>query len=435
VSTAAHAASVKARPPRYSSARSERSWTLWLINSLLAGVERTGLFRVRLDVDRLQREVRQEVGLDWRDRHYEEPMRVMANAINNEADMHPAGRFMMILGVKLFLKNRLLLEQAWQNQPEAMAMPVRRPLYVIGLPRTGTTLLYNLLCQDPNCRPLMGWESFFPVPEPALRGRKQPPDVRRQEGDELVARVNRMAPRLKSVHELVSDGPEECTWLLNNTFLSPGMVLQAKVLSYLEYLKSQPRAAWQRAYTDYANSLKLLQHNSPGTHWVLKSPAHQMGLGPLLDVIPQACVVQTHRDVTKVIGSCCSLFSVVRGIYSDKVCEETLGPEVVDHLRFATARAMEARSERPAQIFDVGFEHLVKDPIGTVRRIYERFGYEYDPRMEAGMVQWLRDNPQGKHGSHKYDLAQFGLTEQHVRDAFADYQSLCDEILRPTSPN
>jgi hypothetical protein len=302
-------------------------------------------------------------------------------------------------------------------------------LYVIGLPRTGTTLLYNLLCQDPNCRPLMGWESFFPVREPGLKGRPPKRDTRKESGGSLVRRVDRLAPRLKSVHELVSDGPEECTWLMNSTFVSPGLVLQARMPSYEVYLRSLASETWRDVYGRYADTLKLLQQDSAADHWVLKSPAHLMGLNELLDVIPDACVVQTHRNVTKVIGSCCSLFSVVRGIYSDHVCEETLGPEVVEHLRFGVMRGLEARRDKADRICDIGFEPLVKDPIGTVRRIYERFGYPYDPKMEAGMQKWLKENPQGKHGSHKYELSQFGLTDSHVRHAFAEYQDFCDRAL------
>jgi hypothetical protein len=267
---------------------------------------------------------------------------------------------------------------------------------------------------------LKGWESFFPVAETNKDGRKVK-DRRQSRGKRFVWAMNRMAPRLKSVHDLVADGPEECTWLLHNSFLSGSLILQARIPTYSRYVKSRAREDWQRVYTEYGNTLKLLQHNSSASHWVLKSPAHQMGMAGLLDVIPNACVVQTHRDPKQVIGSCCSLFSIVRAVYSDHVYDEVLGPEVLDHLQLAVQRAMEARDERPDRFFDVSFQQLVQDPIGTVRRIYEHFQYPFDPKMEAGMQRWLKANPQGKHGKHRYDLAQFGLTEDQVEQSLGDY--------------
>jgi hypothetical protein len=395
--------------------RPDRGPILRCFNWLARGAESLGC-KFRIDVERMLHNVRRRTGFEPADRRFLEPLQILANSLNEEANLHPFGRIMMSFGLRLFLQNRVCLEQAWRARPEVLEKPLQKPLYVIGLPRTGTTLLYNLLCQDPRCRPLMGWESLFPVAPP--RG----PDRRQQQGRRFVARINRLAPRLKAVHEFVSDGPEECTWLLHNSFISGAFLLQARIPSYADYLRDLPRDAWRRVYAEYAQTLQLLQHDSPGRHWVLKSPAHQVGLAALMDVIPEACVVQTHRDPRKVIASCCSLFSVVRGIYSDDVCDGTLGEEVIDHLDNALRRAMAARDERPDRVFDVRFEHLMDDPIGTVRTIYRRFGYEYDPAMDDRMRRWLAENPQGKHGKHSYDLKQFDLTEERVAAVFGDYQ-------------
>ncbi len=400
--------------------RPDRLIGLRIFNALARCAEAVG-WRFRIDADRIMNRVRRQTGLDWEDRSFVEPLRTLAGALDQEANLHPIGRVIMSMNLAFFLRNRLYLEAARRTRPEASAEPLRQPLYVIGLPRTGTTLLYNLLCQDPNGRPLMGWETFSPVLPPP-RGQRAVKDKRRAQGRRRVALINRMAPRLKSVHDLVSDGPEECTWLLHNTLLSGSFLLQAQVPSYAQYLRERPPETWRHVYAEYAQYLQHLQYNEPERHWVLKSPAHQLGLSGLMDVIPNACVVQTHRDPKKVIGSCCSLFSVVRGIYSDDVRDESLGAEVMDYLDLVVNRAMTARDDHADRVFDVRFEHLVSDPVGTVQRIYQRFGYPFDPRMEQGMRRWLAENPQGKYGSHKYDLAQFGLTEDRVTDVFGDYQ-------------
>lgn len=406
-----------------------RSWKTRLINGGLRLLDRLGWLKVRVVVDHLIRDAQAETGLQFQDRRFEEPLRILERSLNEEADLHPLGKILLLISIKGFLKNRLWLEEVFRRQPELAQTPVRRPLYVIGLPRTGTTLLYNLLCQDPRGRPLLGWESLFPVAPQPVPG-KLVRDDRRETAIKIIRRLHRMAPHLKAVHEIVAEGPEECTWLLHNTMLSPAFMLQARIPAYERYLRALPREAWRGAYTEYANMLRVLQQNSPGEHWVLKSPAHQLGLSGLLDVLPEACVVQTHRNVGKVIGSCCSLFSVVRGIYSDQVRPAELGPEVLGNLQLAAERAMTARDEHPQQVFDVRFEELVADPLGTVRRIYDRFGFSFDPRMEAGMQQWLAANPQGKHGTHKYDLAQFGLTDADVTSRFAAYQSRFEAATR-----
>lgn len=422
------AVKVVVKPPEMK-AHVDRRFVIALLNATMRLAERAGWYHGDVQLRPIMDKLRGLTGLEWRDRSFEEPLNVLIDSLNNEARLHPVGQMLMSACTKLFLRNRLLLESAWEENPAALAVPVRQPLYVIGLPRTGTTLLYNLLCQDPQCRPLNGWESFFPVAEKRKDGRAVK-DRRRQRGKLFVWHMNRMAPRLKSVHELVADGPEECTWLLHNSFLSGSLLLQARIPTYARYVKSRPRDDWRRIYAEYGNTLKLLQQNSSASHWVLKSPAHQLGLAGLLDVIPNACVVQTHRDPQQVIGSCCSLFSIVRAVYSDHVYDEVLGPEVLDHLQLAVRRAMEARDERPERFFDVGFKQLVEDPIGAVRRIYDHFGYEFHPQMETGMRRWLKDNPQGKHGKHRYDLAQFGLCEDQVQQSMGDYWDRAQAALR-----
>ncbi len=403
------------RPPK-------RPWEVRLLNGTLRFLERIGLRTFQLDVDRLIRAAQRETGLDFSERSFEAPLRVLVQSMRDEGRLNPYGRICLFYGIIHSLKCRLWLELERREHPEVFREPVRRPLYVIGLPRTGTTLLYNLLCQDPQGRPLLGWESMMPVAPRSRRG-KPVRDYRLDLANGIERGMQRVAPQLKAVHEFSTDGPEECTWLLHSTFLSPSYLIQANLPSYYEYLGRLSREECRGAYRLYAQMLQWLQSESAATHWVLKSPVHLSSLGPLLDVIPDACIVQTHRDPLKVIGSCCSMYSVVRRIYSDDVDDHQLGQDLLPGLAGVAALARQTRQEYPAQIMDVEYDALVQDPLGTVRRIYDRFGYPFDPRMEAGIQRWLTEHPQGKHGVHRYDLAQFGLTEAQVRDAFAASRS------------
>ncbi len=405
--------------PRLSTKPPKRPWEVRLINWTLRALERIGLSPVQINVDRLILSAQKETGLVFSDRSFEEPLRALAKSLMEEADLSPHGRICMLYGIKHTLKCQLWLEQVYREHPEVFAEPVRRPLYVVGLPRTGTTLLYNLLCQDPHCRPLMGWESMMPVAPRSKRG-KTIRDYRRDLAHGIRQGLDRLAPQLKAVHEFSTDGPEECTWLLHATFVSTSYLLLADLPSYHEYLGRLSREECRAAYRKYARMLQWLQRDSPAVHWVLKSPVHLSSLGPLLDVLPDACIVRTHRDPLKVIGSCCSMYSVVRRIYSDGVDDHQLGRDVLAGLAGVASLGRQSREESPDRIFDVEYETLVEDPLGTVRRIYDLFGYPFDPRMEVGMRRWLKDNPRGKHGVHQYDLSQFGLTEAQVRSAFAD---------------
>lgn len=402
-------------------------WDVRLLNGTLRLLEFLRLVKNRIDADNLIREAEVETGLKFSNRSFEEPLRILEKSLNEEAELHPFGRISMRLSIKQILKNRLWLELAWGENPSVLEKPVKRPLYVIGLPRTGTTLLYNLLCQDPNSRALMGWESIMPV-APLSKTRKPVKDYRRDLVHSIERWMNHLAPQLKSVHEFIADGPEECTWLLQSTFVSSSYLLLANLPSYYEYLARLSREQCRDAYTLYAMMLKWLQRDSPAAHWVLKSPVHQSGLGPLLDVIPNACVVQTHRDPVKVIGSCCSMYSLVRRIYSNSVDDHQIGADVLAGLAGVMERAKEGRDEHPDNIFDVHFEEIVQEPLRTVRRIYERFDYPFDPRMESGMLRWLEENPQGKHGTHHYELSHFGLTDEMVRTAFANYLQQFDSL-------
>lgn len=352
---------------------------------------------------------------------FREPLQLLAEDMQASIKPTPFGRAALQQILNRHVENRLLLEAAWRRHPEVLKRPLNRPLYVIGMPRTGTTLLYNLLCQDPLARPLMVWESMEPaLPEKEERtGNQKARQARVKSGIDL---VNSLAPYLKRVHELSPDAPEECGWLTCNSFASPMFFLLGRLPRYSEWLDQLPVERWRVVYEYYVRQLQLLQGDERQRHWVLKSPAHQATLLPLMQAIPNAHVVQTHRDPAQVIASTCSLFCTLRGIFTDDLRPRQVGPEIAQRMRLALDRARLAEQAFPERMTNVLFDDLVRDPIGTVRRIYQRFGYEYSTEMEQRMQQWLTDNPQGKHGQHKYSLEQFGLTATDIQQQFREYR-------------
>lgn len=376
-------------------------------------------WRRRLSMEEILDAARRRTGLtDWGEERFLEPMRVLLASLEDEARLNSLGRLFMRLNLRHFICNRLWVQQYLKDHPEALAEPVTRPLFVVGLPRTGTTLLHNLLCQDPARRAPLFWEVLQPAPASGQR------DRRRQMAWRLVSFLNGWgAPQLKTVHALDADGPEECTCLFFNTFVNPAFFLFGDVPGYIAWLRGPGRELLPWAYEEYRTHLQVLQHQGRRAAWVLKSPVHAFALHALLRVFPDACVVQTHRDMKEVVPSACSLFAIMQGLYCDDVDGRRLGPAVAESLRMhLDSYADTARELDGSRVLDVSYRSLVSDPVGTARGIYHHFGLEMSEAMEQGMTRWLADNPANKHGIHRYDLEQFGLTRQDVERMFGPYQ-------------
>ena len=399
-----------------------RSLSVRLYNRVGGWLRTLGLPMGSLTESSLIARARRRTGLvDFGDESFREPLGVLLRAYEQESELTPLGRLLVRASTVALLSNRLQVEAASREHPEILQSPLQRPLFIAGLPRTGTTLLYNLLAQDPGSRPLMMWEAISPVPRHGEAGRE--PDPRIARTALIVKILNRLAPRLMAVHPVNPTGPEECSRLQLNTFVTAYAIMENHVPSYREWFLAQPESRLMEAYRDYGRQLQVLQWQHPAPdHWVLKSPAHLFGLGPLMKVFPDARVLQIHRDPHKVIPSLCSLFAVYQGMASDHVRPKLLGPEVVSLAVEGLRRSQAAREAAPeGRILDLQYKKLVTHPIDTLRRVYDHFGYPWSDAFERQARQWMDGNPKNKHGKHRYDLAQFGLTPGMINEAFGPY--------------
>ncbi len=330
------------------------------------------------------------------------------------------------------LISQIQIRDCLQRHPEIADVPVERPLFVTGLARSGTTLLHNLLALDPQNRPLRYWETLQILPPPDPQTEDADPRIARAE--RLVAMIHAADPQIKAIHYLDPRGPEECNSLLMNAFASNLFLMTHHTASYHDWLMG---ADLTPAYRFYKRQLQILAWKYPSKRWALKAPAHLFFLDALFAVFPDASVVQTHRDPAETIASACDLAARFRALSpaADALDPAHLGRISLSGAVRAAARGIAARARYGADRFvDIGYADLLRDPAGQVRRIYRRFDLAGDDRLERSIAAWLADHPRGKHGVHRYSLADYGLSRAQVNEAMADYLAAHGTLISPASP-
>jgi hypothetical protein len=395
-----------------------------MANLLGYGLTACGIRIVDLSEEEILQGARSQTGLeDLGNERFRVPLKALLDSYNDDTNLTTVGRWLARRMLIHIVANRLLIHRDLKCYPEILSGRIDRPLFVVGLPRTGTTLLYNLLAQDSASRPLLFWESVSPAPPPDPETRDCDPRI--ETAEKIVAGLNGTLPNLAAIHEMNPRGPDECLGLLFNTFVTP--FFRGNLPRYREWLYSIPDHETRAAYQEYRQQLLLLQWRCSGNHWVLKCPSHLFGLGELLAVFPDACVVHTHRDPVKAVPSLCSLSAALDGVSYKTVDMEEVGQRTVGIIEQLVNRSMQAREEVDGgQVYDMHYKEFVKDPVAAVRGIYEHFGYNYSPAMEENVRAYLGSNPRHRHGVHRYSLDSYGLDEETLRDRFSGY---CDRFV------
>jgi hypothetical protein len=392
-----------------------------LINA--AGRAAAGLgFRVpSLDEGALLGAARRRAGLeDFGPDSFRPGLRQLLASLEHEAALTAIGRMIargQILGL---LTNRLRLVEHRKRHPELANEQIRRPLFVLGLPRTGTTVLYGLLAQDPAHRSPLSWEVAFPCPPPETASYQSDPRI--EQTDRQLDQLRRLVPGFDAVHPMAARLPQECVAITAFEFLSMQFEASYNVPSYQKWLGRQDL---RPAYRFHRGVLQHLQSRCPGERWVLKSPGHLPAIDALLDEYPDAMTVHTHRDPLEVIASVSSLECMLRGGVSDDIDPRRIGRQQVALWGEVLGSAMAARernADRAERFFDLHFPDLLADPIDCVRRIYAHFELEFTAEAERRMQSFLEENAQDKHGGHRYTLEMFGLDPTETAHSFEAYR-------------
>lgn len=356
----------------------------------------------------------------WRD-----GLERLVDALHDEARLNEIGVQVATGDVLSHLQNRLRVVDWHRQHPQLAGDDVVPPIVIVGQGRTGTTILYDLLAQDPAHRAPLTWEVDHPIPPPETATYDTDPRI--AETQAQLDMTELVIPGFKKMHPIGALLAQECVRITGGDFRSMIFPTQYRVPSYGKWLVHEadmaPAYRWHRRY------LQVLQSRHRAERWVLKSPGHVWCLPNLLAEYPNALLVQTHRDPLRIIASISSLLATLRSLASDQPDVAEGAAEFAEYLIEGLDRSVTARENGsvPAErIVDVQFKDFLADPMRTVRTIYDRLGLELTPTAEQRMHAFITENPQGKHGLHHYSFADTALDAGEWRERARRYQQYFD---------
>jgi hypothetical protein len=379
---------------------------------------------VGLDADELLALAQATTGLDdvgedeWPG--WTETYQRMLRSIEAESRLHLLGRVLTRSEVLRVLQTWLRLQDAWQSTPAILSEPVESPLFVVGPPRTGTTILLELLALDPQLRAPIAYEALYPLASMGSVERRLSLSEAEQE---LWADVH---PEFITMHELASNLPCECVHFLMYDFSGPYWSMIYDTPSYtgwqLEHLETLGRV-----YKLHRRMLQTFGHEAPDPtprQWLLKSPFHVASLPALFAEYPDARVIHTHRDPRKFLASLVSILSAVRYMRSDAVDVAVIASAMQMTYQLFLEETIGQRVEGAIpddRIVDLQFVDLMDDPVAGLRRTYEQLTLDWPRGHGEVITRYLQQKPKGKHGAHAYSLADVGLDDDSVRETFKNY--------------
>jgi hypothetical protein len=377
---------------------------------------------VDLDLEALMGEAQQRAdGLqDLGSGPFIENLKRLLASLESEARLNPIGRIIAKERILGHTVNRLNYVNDRKRFPEISKQEIVRPIFIIGMPRTGTTILHDILAQDPANRAPLTWEAMFPSPPPETASFDTDPRI--EACAATFPDIDALIPGFKAMHPMGALLTQECVTMMGETMCTPLFHNQFRVPSYEDWVDQE--ADFGDVYDFHLQQLQHLQSRHMRDRWVLKTGAHMWGLEHLLATYPDARIVFTHRDPVDSMTSYASLTALVRTMGSDEVDRVEIAQDWTARLRRVIEHALEVREARdyPDAIFyDMKFSDFVGDQFSAVQKIYESFDLPMNEKAATRMRAFIDDNPQGKHGAHQYTPEEFGVDPIKVRREFQTY--------------
>ncbi len=368
------------------------------------------LLRRPLPVEALLALARRRSGLsDFGDTAFVDPLRRLLAACLDEASLSLVGRIATRWDVVRFLSNLLRFHDAEQRDPAIALQPIERPIFITGLPRSGTTFLHRLLMEDPDNRAPRVWQTIYPYPSGHGRDAR-PAQVARQ-----LRAFERLAPEFRALHPLDATSPQECSEITAHVFRSLRFDTTYHIPAYRRWLDQTGHVP---AYRFHRRFLQHLQHQAPGGRWVVKCPDHLFALDAIREVYPDARLVFVHRDPVKVLLSVAKLTEVVRRPFTRRLDRREIGAQESARWLEGTQRMIDVDRDG---VHHVHHTDLVADPVGTVTALYRQFGLAFPPTLEASIQRYVKQRPRGGYGPRDYRFEEHGLRADVEREKFRGY--------------
>jgi len=328
------------------------------------------------------------------------------------------------------LETRLRLEDDARRHPQILLGPIERPVIVTGLPRTGTTWLFELLALDPAVRAPLDWEVASPWPAPELATWDTDPRIARVEAayEAMLA----AAPELATMHHFDARLPQECNSITQLHFASSNFWASYAVPDYIDWLTFEKP---EGVFNTHRRVLQQLQWKGPRGRWTLKSPPHLLMIEELLEAYPDACIIQTHREPAKMVASLANMIRALRRVRNPGLTEilepRMIARSVLSHFGTALERGTQSRTkpEVDRHFVDVAYRDTLANPIGTVRRIYEAFDLPWTADYEKRLSDHIGAQHSAGHGKHIYDMSEFGIADLDLPSQFPAYRARFGDLL------
>jgi hypothetical protein len=393
-----------------------------LLNLAGRGANAVGLNPVDINFDSLLKAAQKKTGLsDFGEDDFRDPLANLLLSLEHEAQLSLMGRIIARTDLLRTLENRLGLVDLLKRYPEIEEQAIEKPLFVVGPPRSGTTIFHDLLAMDSDNRVPRSWEAAYPLPPPETATYTSDPRIARVQAD--LDRVDQLLPEFKKMHPMGAERAQECVSLTSHDFTSMIYLVQFFVPTYDNWvMHCDMRSAlkWHRRF------LQVLQWKAPGKRWALKSPQHMWHLEHIHREYPDAIFVQTHRDPLNTVISMSNLAATLQGLSSDHSDLSRVATHYAQGLAqgYNNTVAYRKSGRLPdSQVVDLYFKDFMTDQVGTVRRAYSHFDLELSEQAATAMQSFLDNNPADKFGKHLYQLADTGLDLDELRALFKNYES------------
>ncbi|MCK4568719.1 MAG: sulfotransferase [Bacteroidales bacterium] len=409
------------------SLRVQRTSMLNIINGAGYALKKVKLDPFKIDADAIIARVKRKTGFSGSIPKAEEGLQILVRSINKEGYPNPFGALAVKGLLERILYGRYKIEQEMVRNPWIEDQEIKQPVFIIGMPRTGTTILHAILHEDPAHRSPLAWECLLPYPAAT-------PDTFRDNAqlktiEKEFSQLFKLVPDFRQKHYMEADSPQECLGITAFDFNSYQFSAQLYLPSYMKWFSDDSDMLGTMRF--HKRFLQYLQSGGvKSDRWLLKTPVHLRRLPEIFEIYPDARIIMTHRAPADIVSSTASLISSVRTLYSNGEDPGVTGKEQAMLWSKYFDRFIESRKalNKEDQIIDLKFEDFVKDQIGTIEKIYERFGWNLSEEAVNNFRTFLAKNPKDKHGKHFYSLDTFGLKEDEVNQQFSKYLEFYEQL-------